>query len=83
MELSKKTTILFSPELHKHLSRIAAQKKISMGELVRTACERQYGVVSKDKRRVAVRELAALKLPVGDVPDMKMESVPSPEEIVK
>ena len=82
MELSKKTTILFSPKLHKHLSRIAAQKRISMGELVRTACERQYGAVSKDERREAVRDLAALKLPVGDVQDMKKESVPRPEEII-
>ena len=83
MELTKKTTILFPPELHKHLSRIAAQKRISLGELVRTACEKQYGAVSKDERREAVRELAALKLPVAGVQEMKKESVPRLEEIIR
>ncbi len=83
MELSKKTTILFSPELHKHLSRIAAQKRISLGELVRKACEMQYGPISKEDRHAAVQELAALKLPVGDVQEMKKESVLRPEEIIR
>jgi len=31
MELSKKTTILFPPELHQRLSAIAAQRGISLG----------------------------------------------------
>jgi hypothetical protein len=83
MELSKKTTILFSPELHKRLSGIAAQKGVSLGELVRSACEKQYGAVSKQDRYEAVRKLAALELPVGDVNDMKSESVLRPEEIIR
>jgi len=82
MELSKKTTILFSPELYKQLSRLAKQKGVSLGELVRSACERQYGLVSKEDRLEAVRNLAGLALPVGEVREMKEESVPKPQEIV-
>ncbi len=81
MELSKKTTILFSPELHARLVRIARQRGTSLGELVRTACRRQYGIVSRKERLAAVRELAALYLPVGSPCDMKKESVPDPEDL--
>ena len=81
MELSKKTTILFTPELHERLSRLASQKGTSIGELVRYACERQYGIVSSSDRIEAVRNLAALKLPVGSVEKMKKESVPDPKVI--
>jgi len=83
MELSKKTTILFSPELYKQLSRLAKQKGVSLGELVRSACERQYGLVSREDRLEAVRNLAVLALPVGEVREMKEESVPKPQEIVR
>ena len=75
MELTKKTTILFSPEQHDQLSRLAAQRGTSLGELVREACERQYGIRPAEDRRAAVRQLAALRLPVGPVADMKRESV--------
>lgn len=82
MELSKKTTILFSPELYKRLYRLAKQKGVSIGELVRSACESQYGLAPRDDRLEAVRDLAALALPVGQVREMKEESVPKPQEIV-
>ena len=83
MELSKKTTILFPPDLHERLSRLAAQKGISLGELVRSACEKQYGIVSSEDRLKAVRSLAALELPVGDTAEMKLESVPQSEELLR
>jgi len=78
MELTKKTTILFSPELHGHLSRLAARRGLSLGELVRTACEREYGWASREERLAAVRDLASLKLPVGEPEDLERESVPEP-----
>jgi len=81
MELSKKTTILFPPELHDRLSAIAAQKGISLGELVRSACERHYASLTSETRLTAVRKLAALNLPVGTPRQMKAESVPPSEEI--
>ena len=44
MELSKKTTILLSPDLHQRLMRLAAARHVSLGELVRQACEKQVGL---------------------------------------
>ena len=82
MELSKKTTILFTPELHERLARLARQKGVSLGELVREACERQYGLLSPEDRRAAVRELAELALPVGDTRSMKEESVATPDDLL-
>ncbi len=82
MELSKKTTILLSPDLHDKLTRLASQKGLSLGELVRQACEKQYGIVSSGDRVEAVRSLAALALPVGDVATMKEVSVPNPDELL-
>ena len=83
MELSKKTTILFPPDLHERLSRLAAQKGVSLGELVRSACEKEYGIVSKEDRIQAVQSLASLELPVDDVEKMTQESVPEPEELLR
>lgn len=82
MELTKKTTILFSPDLHARLQRLAKQQGMSLGELVRSACERQYGLASADERLAAVEALAALELPVGSPEEMARESVPSPDELM-
>lgn len=80
MELSKKTTILFSPELHAHLTIVARQQGVSLGELVRSACERAYGSVSIESRVQAVAELGTLSLPVDTPGNMKRQSVPDPPE---
>ena len=81
MELSKKTTILLPPALHERLTQLAEQRSTSLGDLVRSACEREYGTPSREERIAAVRRLAALKLPAGDVRRMKRESVPAPEDL--
>ena len=80
MELSKKTTILFSPELHKRLVTLAEHRRTSIGELVRSAVEQQYGLVDERQRLEAVEELAAMSLPVGPPEQLERESVPKPEE---
>jgi hypothetical protein len=77
--LTKKTTILFSPELHRRLTRLAEQKGTSLGELVRSACQREYGGATAEEKLAAVRRLASLKLPVSTVRRMKRESVPDAE----
>lgn len=77
-ELSKKTTILFSPELHERLTRLAEQRGGSLGWLVREACVRQYGLVAGEDRLAAVQSLEALSLPVGDPIQMKRESLLRP-----
>ena len=82
MELSKKTTILFPPELHERLTALAAETGTSLGDLVRRACERQYGTVSRADRLAAARALAARQLPVGSPEEMARESVPSPDELM-
>ena len=82
MELSKKTTILLTPDLHARLTHLARQRRVSVGELIRSACERQYGLVSEELRSDAVRQLAALHLPVGDPQAMKRESVPAADELL-
>ena len=64
MELSKKTTLLFSPELHSRLSSLAAKRGVSMGELVREACEAQFGLAGSPDRVEAARALGALMLPL-------------------
>ena len=80
MELhSKKTTILLTPKLHSHLSRIAKAQRTSIGDLVRRACQAQYGHFSRADRVRAARGIASLSLPVGTPEDMKRESVPEPE----
>lgn len=82
MEMTKKTTILFPPEMHRRLTELAARRGRSLGELVREACETQYGLVGGRDQEDAVAELAALALPV-DTPDvMKRESAPDPEDLL-
>jgi len=83
VELSKKTTILFPPDLHAHLVELASRWGVSLGELVRRACEAQYGVVSADERLAAVRELERLELPVDSPERMRDESVPRPEDLLE
>jgi hypothetical protein len=73
--LTKKTTILFSPGLHQRLTRLAEQQGTSLGELVRSACEREYGAAPAAEKVAAVRRMATLALPVASVRRMKRESV--------
>lgn len=81
-KLTKKTTILLQPDLHERLTRLAEQRGTSLGDLIRTACETQYGLAGSDERRRAVRRLVALELPVGSPAEMKRQSVPEPSEIL-
>lgn len=80
MELSRKTTILLSPQLHERLKAVARRRGVSMGELIRLACEETYGDVTADDRLEAVKTLSHLDLPVADVETMKRQSVPNVEE---
>lgn len=82
MKLSVKTTILFSPDLHEHLVREARRRELSLGQLVREACEAQYGRISTEDRLQAIRDLSRLSLPVAEVERMKQQSVPSPRDLL-
>jgi hypothetical protein len=83
MELSKKTTILLPPDLHESLARRAEREGTSLGELVRRACRIEYGLRSREDRRRALEELVSLRLPVGAPDQMKRESVPAPEDLMR
>lgn len=63
MELTKKTTILFPPDLYERLAALAKQRNSSIGELVRTACSEHYGIASRGDRLEAVKRLRQLTLP--------------------
>lgn len=80
MELVKKTTILFSPALHAHLARVARRERVSLGELVRRACETHYGKVSGQGRLEAVSAIRRLSLPVASPARMKAQAVPRPKK---
>ena len=82
MDLTKKTTILFSPHSHRRLSELAERRGVSLGELVREACATAYGIVDQDAQVSAVASLAALSLPVGTPRDMKRESVPTARKLM-
>jgi hypothetical protein len=75
MELVKKTTILFPPDLYDQLAALAKQRKSSVGELVRDACRVRYFGHSAEARRAAVAALSEMRLPVGTPAEMKAESV--------
>ena len=77
MELTKKTTILFPPDLYQRLASLADQRHSSVGELVREACRAQYSLTSRADRLAFVDRLGALSLPVGTVEEMERESVPA------
>ena len=74
MELTKKTTILFPPDLYEQLAALALKQKSSVGELVRDACRLQYGRAGRAERLAAVAALSALDLPVGTPEEMERES---------
>jgi predicted transcriptional regulator len=77
MELSKKTTILFPPELFAQLTHLAEQRSTSVGELVREACRSQYFLSTREDRLAIVAQFEALRLPVANPRRMKQESLPS------
>ena len=81
MELVKKTTILFPPDLYDQLARLARQRDTSVGALVRNACRSQYGLATRESRLSAVAELASLSLPVGSPDEIERESIPGVEPL--
>jgi predicted DNA-binding protein len=81
MRLTHKTTVLLPERLHRQLSQLAEERGQSMGELVRQACERQYGLADVEARLAAVEVLRAMRLPVGPVEQMIAESVAEPQDL--
>ena len=76
MELSHKTTILFSEDQFSSLKSMAKVKGKSIGELIRSACKQVYTSDDREGAVDAVLELEKLYLPVTSAGDMKREQVP-------
>ena len=57
MELMKKTTIMLSPQQHALLTQLAKQRSVSLGHIIREACETQYGSTCPETRLNAVKAL--------------------------
>lgn len=51
--LNKRTNILFDHEIWEKLTRLASARKISVGEIVRTAVEKEINAEEKLKQRQA------------------------------
>jgi hypothetical protein len=71
-----KTTILLTSRLHARLTSLARQRGVSMGHLIRSAVQAQYGLVDPEERVAAVGALGELSLPVATPQAMKAESNP-------
>lgn len=73
--LTKKTTILFSPDLYRQLEALAEATKTSVANLVRQAVIQQYFLADRKKRMAAVYALRKMELPVADWETMEQEIV--------
>lgn len=75
MQLSKKTTISFPMDLYEFLAHLAQQRHLSIAELVRDACRKQYSFELRAERLLIVDQLSAFCLPVGSPGEIERESV--------
>ena len=70
--LSERTQVLLSPAQRRRLERLAEERQISMGALIREAID-SYTVPATRSRRAAADLLYSLDAPVGDWEVMKEE----------
>ena len=73
--MTKKTTILFPPRMYRQLERVAHERRVSVAQLVRQAAVQCYLLPDRKTRLEAVEAIAAMRLPVGDWPQMEREIV--------
>ncbi len=71
--LTKKTTILFAPDLYRQLESLAEASKTSVAMLIRQAVIQQYFLADRKKRLAAVQALRKMDLPVADWQTMEGE----------
>lgn len=73
MRLTKRTTILFDPDLWRHLEQFATAEHTSVAHLVRRAVIERYLFSDKQRRLAAVEAMRTLHAPVADWPTMERE----------
>ena len=69
--LTRRVQVLFSPDQITRLQAIAQAEGESVGALIRKAVETVYLHEEPEKRRQAVKRMAALSLPVSDWEQME------------
>ena len=69
----RRTQILFPEEQYRLLQREAAERKASVGMLVREAVAKRYAARSQEARLEAWRRLTEMNLPVADWEQMEAE----------
>ena len=74
--LTRRVQVLFSPDQIARLQAIARAEGESVGALIRQAVETVYFHPQPERRREAVKRMAALSLPVSDWEQMERESMP-------
>jgi len=72
----RRVQVLFSPDQIARLQAIARARGETVGALIRRAVETVYLHHEPEKRREAVKRMAALNLPVSDWEQMERESMP-------
>ena len=78
MDRTVEKTIIFSSKMHRRLTQLADRQGRRIDDLVREACETQFGFDRHPDRDAAVAELARLSLPVDGPAIMKRECAGSP-----
>ena len=74
--LTRRVQVLLSPDQIARLQAIARAEGQSVGALIRKAVETVYFHPQPERRREAVKRMAALSLPVSDWEQMERESMP-------
>ena len=77
--LSERTQVLLTQEQRARLERIAADRRMSLGAVIREAID-AYAVPRRKSRREAFERLTALDAPVADWETMKAEILRSMSE---
>ena len=73
--LTERVQVLLSPHQLRQLRSVAQARGESLGELIRRAVDEVYLQGERERRRAAVRRMAAMSLPVADWEQMECESI--------
>jgi|HubBroStandDraft_2_1064218.scaffolds.fasta_scaffold27702_4 hypothetical protein len=73
--LTRRTQLLLDDDLHQRLRKIAAERGISLGALIREAIDEKLASAQDDRAKAIDELLAAEPMPVDDWPVMKQEIV--------
>lgn len=69
----RRMQILVSAEQYRALKAAAAQRRVSMGEVIREALSKELDLPSVEKRLAAVERIGRMNEPVSDWEQMKRE----------